>query len=1007
MTPRNLDPVSADWLKVESAVVAFEESTRRGPDAVRDHAPPADHPLHLPVLCELVRADLEFAWAGGVPRFVDDYRAAFPALFASPDHLRQVVFEEYRLRQQAGDRPTAVEYARRYGVAVNGWADDPPRTDPMLSLQSAHRPASEPGSWGRAGRRPFGHTPELPADPQPTDYPAPGGWFLGFKLVKELGRGGFARVYLAHQPDLAGRPVVLKVSDQLSDESQTLARLQHTNIVPIHSAHHAGRFHAVCMPYLGATTLADVLADLRRRPGPPPTSGHEFASTVQQHKDESVNAAVADPLPAVPPVATPLDRMKGMTHTAAVLWLGAELADGLAHAHDRGILHRDLKPANVLIADDGRPMLLDFNLAAAADGRPAESVGGTPMYMAPEQLDALRAHRGLPADPRSDTYAIGLMLYELLTGHCTFVPAAAPLPDRLARIRAERAKPFPSARSLNPAVSPAEAAILARCLHPDPAGRYQSAHHLRDDLRAHLDDRPLVHTREPSAWERARKFARRHPWVKSAAFITSVAVGVLFVAFAVLLAVIDQRNAATRTVAVRQFRDELADHRLALVAPGGERETTAAVDKAKQTLTRFGLPGGDSGTPEVKLSAAPLADEVAELHLLIAAAEASRPAGGGRARAAGWLALLEQADRKKQVDRFRQLLDAKAAPSASDDLSALVVGRNQPRKLIDALNARPPADLQPGHWVAKGECHTALGEFADAVACFTTALALHGRPNAPLLAHRGRALLELKQFDRAVADFDAALALEPDAAHVLTDRGLARLQSDRPREAVADFDRALDLWPEHTRTYFLRAEAKARLKDPTGEAADRKLGMTTEPGDETSWVTRGMAKLTSGDVKGAITDFDAALKSNPSSRDARQNKAGALADHLGKVADGVTVLNGLIDDEPDFTPARAGRGVYLARLGEREAAHADAAEVLKRNPTPLFRYQVAGIFALTSATHPKDADAALKLLAYALHDRGGLEFVDSDPDLTPLRKDVRYDAVVAAAKKLNAPLSKP
>jgi hypothetical protein len=98
--------------------------------------------------------------------------------------------------------------------------------------------------------------------------------------------------------------------------------------------------------------------------------------------------------------------------------------------------------------------------------------------------------------------------------------------------------------------------------------------------------------------------------------------------------------------------------------------------------------------------------------------------------------------------------------------------------------------------------------------------------------------------------------------------------------------------------------------------------------------------------------------------------------------------------------------VYLARLGRRSAAHADAEAVLKRNPPPLFRYQVAGIFALTSATHPKDADNAVRVLATALHDHAGLEHLDSDPDLAPIRKDPRFQAVAEAAKKLNAPLGR-
>ncbi len=97
-------------------------------------------------------------------------------------------------------------------------------------------------------------------------FPDVGTTFLGFRLIDELGRGAFGRVYLARQGDLAGRMVALKVSTEMSGESQTLAQLQHTNIVPIYSAHRVGPLQAVCMPFFGRTTLADVIGGLPPEP---------------------------------------------------------------------------------------------------------------------------------------------------------------------------------------------------------------------------------------------------------------------------------------------------------------------------------------------------------------------------------------------------------------------------------------------------------------------------------------------------------------------------------------------------------------------------------------------------------------------------------------------------------------------------------------------------------------------------------------------------------------------
>src|SRR5262249_32199982 len=93
-------------------------------------------------------------------------------------------------------------------------------------------------------------------------FPEVGRDFLGFRLIQQLARGAFARVYLARQGELADRYVALKVSPDVRGESRTLAQLQHTNIVPIYSIHRAKPFQVVCMPFYGATTLADVLKAL-------------------------------------------------------------------------------------------------------------------------------------------------------------------------------------------------------------------------------------------------------------------------------------------------------------------------------------------------------------------------------------------------------------------------------------------------------------------------------------------------------------------------------------------------------------------------------------------------------------------------------------------------------------------------------------------------------------------------------------------------------------------------
>jgi tetratricopeptide (TPR) repeat protein len=191
-----------------------------------------------------------------------------------------------------------------------------------------------------------------------------------------------------------------------------------------------------------------------------------------------------------------------------VLFLAAQLADGLAFIHARGICHRDLKPSNVLLGPDDRPRLLDFNLCAGprAHGR----LGGTLPYMAPEQLRALAAAPGqdVPApDARADLYSLGVKLYELLAGEH---PAGA-LPLKLDSaelrehlLRRQQAGPRPL-RQANPDVDRGTARLVERCLAPDPQERPDSAAALAADLRRCLS--PLRRVRRGAGRRRGAVLA--------------------------------------------------------------------------------------------------------------------------------------------------------------------------------------------------------------------------------------------------------------------------------------------------------------------------------------------------------------------------------------------------------------------------------------------------------------------------------------------------------------------
>ena len=176
--------------------------------------------------------------------------------------------------------------------------------------------------------------------------------------------------------------------------------------------------------------------------------------------------------------------------------LARQTCDALAYLHAMGVVHRDVKPDNVLVTAEGRAKLLDLGIAHVESARKLTLSGltasiGTPDYMAPEQL------RGKPGDARADVYALGTMLYELLTGRLPFEGA-----DWEARMRSKRLEePLPPSAHV-PGLAPALDAVVMRAIEPDPRDRHQTA----ADLLAELRDPPAV---APGAPPRRRERRRR------------------------------------------------------------------------------------------------------------------------------------------------------------------------------------------------------------------------------------------------------------------------------------------------------------------------------------------------------------------------------------------------------------------------------------------------------------------------------------------------------------------
>ena len=882
--------------------------------------------------------------------------------------------------------------------------------------------------------------------------PRPGDEFLGFRLVHELGRGAFGRVYLATQGDLADRPVALKVSAELPGESRTLARLQHTNIVPIYSAHAVGPLHAVCMPYFGSATLADVYAELESNEALP-DSGEALVRTLDSKRSGLTSRraasslgstlagapapapAEAEPAPAAIQLPEALRQLGHLPFVEAVLWLGARLADGLAHAHERGILHRDLKPANVLLTDDGQPMILDFNLAEDRARPEGAAIGGTLPYMAPEAL-ALFVGKPGTIDARGDLYALGVILFELLTGRHPFPVYESASKETIGRMIEERHGRPPGLRAINPRVTPAEESIVHHLLDPDPARRYRSARDLHDDIERQLANLPLRHAPELSAAERARKWARRHPRITSG---TSIALmcGAVVLGLAALLFLRGQRLARLEAYAtLAQFRDDLdtVEYLLNIETsdPKRRREGTALAHRALGLYGAESDPAWRDGPAVAHLDGpdrARLMEDVGELALVLARAlaldAADRPAGLERAAAA-------EAGRRA-CDLAAACFDPEALPKSlwahRAELAALLGHEGEAKGLrarAEATPMRTPRDLHRAatdlavagqyrralplalratrddprslwSWFVLAYCHDRLDQLAEAVACYGTCIAL--RPEFPFAwLNRGIVQCRREEPAQAAADFDRAASLRPDWYEPYLNRAVADSARGEPRAAIRDVDLALERGAPETRSLFIRAEARQKAGDEKGALLDVEAGLRREPDDAPGWFARGMARM-SKEPAAALEDFRAALKLNPRMLPALQNCVYLLCE-LNRDDEALALLDRIIALNPDYAPAHSSKGVLLAIKGDRAEAHRQAKESLWRDASPRNVYQVAGIYATTSRKVPDDRLEAFRLLSTALRGGFGFEELPDDHELDAIRDLPEFRELLAAARAL-------
>lgn len=449
----NLDNPDEVWDllsdRVEALVAAWESED--APPRLEAFLPEQTAAVRRMVLTELIKVDLEYGWRDRRrPRMLEAYLDEFPEL-AEGGVPGDLIYEEYHVRRQSGDDPAREEYFQRFPQQAAEIA-------PLLGLEAPDLTASlctaERLQQVQVGER-----------------------LDDFDLLGELGRGAFATVFLARQRSMQ-RLVALKVSANKGSEPQTLAQLDHVNIVRVydHRVLPEKKLRLLYMQYVAGGTLHEVMADVRKLP-----AGERRGSELLRSVDRALDQRGESP----PRESALRRRLAEVSWPDMVCWIGARLAAALHYAHGRGVLHRDVKPANVLLAGDGTPKLADFNISFSskvAGATPAAYFGGSLAYMSPEQLEACNpAHARRPEalDGRSDLYSLGVLLWELLTGERPFADESLEegWSATLAAMTARRRLGIDPARlaELPAGSSPGLGPTLLRCLAPDADGRFKSA----------------------------------------------------------------------------------------------------------------------------------------------------------------------------------------------------------------------------------------------------------------------------------------------------------------------------------------------------------------------------------------------------------------------------------------------------------------------------------------------------------------------------------------------------
>jgi serine/threonine-protein kinase len=742
--------------------------------------------------------------------------------------------------------------------------------------------------------------------------------------------------------------------------------------------------------------------------------------------------------------------------------IARQIAEGLEAAHARGVIHCDLKPANVALTSDGRVKLLDFGLARAfaperpttdmshsptltQDLAPAGNIFGTVSYMSPEQA------RGRDIDKRTDIWAFGCVVFEMLTGRKAFTGES--VPDTLASIFESE----PDWGALPARVPGRVRELLRRCIQKDPNRRLRDA----GDARIELDDSIASETRELTGTVRRRVLGRRR------AAWTAAAVVVLAAALALWLRGRAGAPAGPRSLAVLPFRNltgdasgelmgaglaETVSVRLAnvpglnVITPRAAVEAAEASPDFARVARRLGASTLLSGTlqrenerfrityrlldatgRQIAANALDgselfaLQDRVADgvaRDLRLRAGERRTPVPTGlettsaQERYLQALGLLQRYDRRDGVERAVAILQKLAEENPQSALVQAALGRaslamfdftkdrtwaDKAVRAADAARALDPA--LPEVDVVRGETLVATGRPAEALEAFRRAAA--ARPSdVDALLGMGRASQLAGDDAGAETQFRRAIALQPSFAVF---NQLGALYADRGRwsDAAGMFRRAVDLAPDSYRAYSNLGGVSALACDFTGAIAAFREALRLRPDDGVAASNLGMTQLWTGHSGEAVSTLERAAKNAPKDWQIRANYADALtangetAKAAAEYEQSIALVRDWLALNPTDATAHSSLGSSLARTGHpEEAARSIQSALALDDREPSVLWDAAVVAMLRGNT--RDAMSWLRKAADAGYCR---EIIARQPEFASVRGSAEFRAIVAPKSK--------